>query len=95
MKTRQKAKPCENVPPEEPINFEDPDVDIQLPETATVEKVTSFMHFLLKYFYISIGMYIGFMANSYVVTTEGPPVANTLLLPSAWNIHCSVRVKDS
>ena len=54
MKTRQKAKPCENVPPEEPINFEDPDVDIQLPETATVEKVTSFMDFLLKYFYIAV-----------------------------------------
>ena len=50
MRTRKNTKTCENTPPEElKNNTEDPDLHIQLPKTATVEEVTSFMDFLLKY----------------------------------------------
>ena len=34
-------------------------------------------------------------SNNKLLTTVGPPVANTLLFTNARNIHCSVIVKSS
>ena len=39
--------------------------------------------------------FYGAFIKEYAETTEGPPVANTLLLPTARNSHYSVRVKVS